>query len=85
MSKIISVIPNDDHTLLIELEHGNKIVFDMKKLINSIPYHALSDLKHFKEVKFEEKAIYWEQPDGKKPSVIPERFSLDNILFMLRD
>jgi hypothetical protein len=30
MSKILKVTPNDDYTLLVEFEHGNKIIFDMK-------------------------------------------------------
>ncbi|NLI14148.1 MAG: GNAT family acetyltransferase [Peptococcaceae bacterium] len=69
----------------MELEHGNKIIFDMKKLKTTIPFFSLNDLKHFKEVRFEEKSIYWEQAGKEKPNVFPVRLTLDNILFMLRD
>lgn len=33
VSRIIKATSNDDYTLLIEFEHGNKILFDMKELI----------------------------------------------------
>lgn len=85
MSKIINVIPQDDFTLWIEFEHGHKILFNMQKLIKTIPYFSLKDLKHFKEVRFEEKTIFWEQVGNKNTSIFPARLTLDNILFTLRD
>jgi len=33
MSKILKVTPNDDYTLLVEFEHGNKIIFNMREII----------------------------------------------------
>jgi hypothetical protein len=85
MSKILNVIPNDDYSLLIELEDGSKIAFNMQRLIKTMPYFSLNDLSYFRAVKFEEKSIYWEEPGNKKPTVFPARLTLDNILFMLRD
>ena len=74
--------PNDDYTLLIEFEYGNQILFNMERVVKTLPYRALSDLEFFKKVKLEEKAIYW---DTDKPALIPLRFTVDNILFTIRD
>ena len=57
MSKIIKATPNDDYTLLVEFEHGNKIVFNMRPLIKTIPYSSLEDLERFRDITLEEKAI----------------------------
>lgn len=85
MSKIIKVVPNDDYTLLIEFEEGDKIILNMQRLIKTMPYVSLNNLDYFKKVTFEDKAICWSQAEGIKPSVIPMRLTVDNILFMLRD
>jgi len=55
----------------------------MKKLKTTIPFFSLNDLKHFKEVRFEEKSIYWEQAGKEKPNVFPVRLTLDNILLSI--
>lgn len=82
MSKIIDVTPNEDFTIWIEFEHGNKILFNMQELIKSIPFLSLHDMKHFKNIRFEDKVVYWED---EKQTVIPSRLTVDNILFALRD
>lgn len=82
MSKIINVTPNDDYTILIEFEHGNKILFNMKELIKAMPFLSLHNAEHFKDIRFEDKAIYWNE---KEQTVIPARLTVDNILFALRD
>jgi Protein of unknown function (DUF2442). len=82
MSKIIGVTPNNDYTILIEFEHSNKILFNMRELIKTIPFQALKDIEQFKNIGFEDKAVYWK---GEKQTVIPARLTVDNILFALRD
>lgn len=47
-----------------------------------LPYNSLNNLEFFKKVKFEDKAIYW---DMDKSTIIPLRFTVDNILFEIRD
>jgi len=85
MSKIIKVTPNDDYTLLVEFEHGNKIVFNMSDLIKTIPFNSLKDLNRFKDVRVEGKAISWPEPVPGEKSIIPLRLTVDNILFSIRD
>lgn len=85
MSRIINVIPNDDYTLLIEFEQGSKILFNMQRLIKTIPYSSLKDLNRFKEVKLEDKAICWNSSNASESTIWPLRITIDNILFMLRD
>lgn len=81
---MISVVPNDNYTLLIEFEYGNKILFSMERLVKTMPYRSLSDLECFRRVRIEEKAICW---DTDKPgkTLIPLRLTVDNILFTIRD
>jgi hypothetical protein len=85
MSKILKVTPNDDYTLLMEFEHGNKIIFNMRDIINTIPFSSLEDINRFKDVTVEEKAISWPEPVPNEKSIIPLRLTLDNILFAIRD
>ncbi|MGB8452816.1 MAG: DUF2442 domain-containing protein [Anaerocolumna sp.] len=80
---MIKVTPNDNYTLLIEFEHGNQILFNMERMVETIPYWSLSDLECFKRVRIEDKAICW---DTDKPQTgFPLRLTVDNILFSIRD
>ncbi len=84
MSKILKVTPNDDYTLLVEFEHGNKIIFDMRDIIKTMPFSSLEDLNRFKDVTVEEKAICWPELEPDKKSIIPLRLTVDNMLFAIR-
>lgn len=84
MSKIVKVTPNDDYTLLVEFERGNKIIFNMYDLINTMPFSSLKDLSRFKDITLEEKAICWPEPVPNEKSFIPLRLTVDNILFAIR-
>jgi hypothetical protein len=83
MSKILKVTPNDDYSLLVEFEQGNKILFNMKPMLKSMPYRSLNDLNHFKNITLEEKAIRWPDP-AHEESMMPLRLTVDNILFTIR-
>lgn len=84
MSKILKVTPNDDYTLLVEFDDGNKIVFNMSDMIKTIPFSSLQDLKRFKDIMVDEKAICWSEPKPGEKSIIPLRLTVDNILFTIR-
>lgn len=84
MSKILKVTPNDDYTLLVEFEQGNKILFNMKPMLNSLPFRGLNDLTRFKNIKLEEKAVLWPDPTLPDESIMPLRLTVDNILFTIR-
>lgn len=85
MSKMLKVTPNDDYTLLVEFEHGHKIIFNMRQLVKTMPYYSLNDLERFKDFTLEEKAI--RRPDVKNPgqSRVPVRLTADNMLFAIRE
>jgi len=57
MSKMLKVTANDDYTLLVKFEHGNKIIFNIQQLIKTMPYYSLNDLERFKNIPQEEKTI----------------------------
>lgn len=84
MGKILNVTPNDDYTLLIEFEQGNKILFNMKPMLKSLPYRSLNVLARFKNITLEEKAICWPDPAAPGESIVPLRLTVDNILFTIR-
>ena len=84
MSKILKVTPNDDYTLLVEFEHGNKIIFNMRDMIRTIPFSSLKDLNRFKDVTVEGKTISWPEPVPGEKSIIPLRVTVDNMLFTIR-
>lgn len=83
VSKIINVQASDDYKLLIGFDDGNSIIYNMQKMIGTIPYFRLSDLIFFRAVKFDEKYIYWDTENG-KPEYFKLKISIDTILFSLR-
>ena len=85
MSKMLKVTPNDDYTLLVEFEDGNKIVFNMLDLIKTIPYNSLEDLDRFRDITLEEKAIRWPDPVPGQSTILPIRLTVDNMLFAIRE
>lgn len=84
MSKIVCVQAGDDYKILISFEDGSSINYNMQKLVGTLPYLKLKDLKCFQGVRFNEKYVYWEPEEGKQV-LFPLRLSVDNILFSLRD
>lgn len=53
MSKIIRVIPKDDHTLTIELDNRHTVIYDMKARLQSVRFCGLADINKFKAVGIE--------------------------------
>ncbi len=84
MSRMLKVTPGDDYTLLVEFEHGNRILFHMGDLIETMPYNSLRDLRRFKDITLEEKAIRWPAPVPGRAQY-PIRLTVDNILFAIRE
>ncbi|WP_088187108.1 DUF2442 domain-containing protein [Desulfosporosinus sp. FKA] len=85
MCKIIKVTAQDDFKLLIEFEQGHKVLFNMQRLIKTLPFLALNDLECFRKVEIEDKALYWPEAGGRKQTILPVRLTVDNILFAIRD
>jgi hypothetical protein len=85
MSKILKVTPNDDYTLLVEFECGNKIIFNMRNKIKTLSFNSLEDLNRFKDITLEENAIRWPEPVPGETSIFPLRITVDNMLFTIRD
>lgn len=83
MSKIVNVRTSDDYKLLIDFDDGSSIIFNMQKMVETIPYFRLKDPSGFRAVKFDGKSVYWDTSDG-KPEYLPLRLSIDSILFSLR-
>lgn len=84
MSKIIRVTAQDDFKLWIEFEQGHKILFNMQRLIKTLPFLALNNLECFRKVEIEDKALCW-HTCGWEQTILPMRLTLDNILFTIRD
>ena len=80
--KIQNVKATDNYMLIVELEDGSRIQFNMQKKLKSAPFSEVKDLERFKTVKFQERAVYWDS-DG-KPKHRPLRLTVDDILFSLR-
>lgn len=69
--------------LLVDFENGSRVNFNMKRMVETLPYRRLSDPEIFRSVKFEDSAVYWDPPDGKL-EIVPMRLTADEILFSLR-
>lgn len=81
--RITNVQAADQYILLVDFENGSRVNFNMKRMVETLPYRRLSDPDTFRSVKFEDKAVYWDPPDS-KPEIIPLRLTADEILFSLR-
>ncbi len=60
MRTIIAVVPNDDWTLSLEFETGEKKVFDVKPLLECEAFEELQNLNPFRKVKNGEYFVEWE-------------------------
>ncbi len=85
MSKILKATANDDYTLLVEFEGNNKILFDMKELIQTMPYYSLNDLERFRDFVLEGDAIRWKDVGVVELGMRPVRLTVDDILFTIRE
>lgn len=63
--KITNVRAMDDYRLLINFEEGNRVVFNMERMVETRPYGKLKNLETFRVVRFEDKAVYWNLPNEK--------------------
>ncbi len=81
--KITNVHATDDYRLLIDFEESNQVIFNMQRMVETLPYLRLKDTAVFQSVRFEDKAVYWDPPD-EKPEIFPLRITVDSILFSLR-
>lgn len=62
MSIIISVIPREDYTLLIELDNQHKIIYDFKPRLKTVRFCILEDLEIFKKIEIKyNNTLYWSE------------------------
>jgi hypothetical protein len=60
MAKIINAVPNDNHTLTIELSNKHRIIYDLRPRLQSTRFCGLVDIKKFKDVRIEhENTLVW--------------------------
>lgn len=53
MPKIVSVVPNEDHTLTITLSNRHQIIYDISPRLRTLRFSELADLEQFKTVRVE--------------------------------
>ena len=58
--KAINVIPQEDYTLLIEFDNGEKKVFDVKPYLEHKAFEELKSINKFKMVKIDGLSIKWQ-------------------------
>jgi len=57
---IKQVIPQDDYTLSLVFENGEKGIFDMKPILNFGIFQRIKDLDKFKRVRIAFDTIAWD-------------------------
>jgi hypothetical protein len=61
VARIVSVTPNDNHTLLIELDNNHRIIYDMRSRFHTTRFCKLADIKKFLAVRVEhENTLVWD-------------------------
>jgi hypothetical protein len=56
---VISVVAQEDYTLLLVFENGQKRRFDMKPLLEKKPFHKLKDLPVFMKATIAYGTVTW--------------------------
>ena len=60
VAKILNVTANNDYTLLVRLDNGHSIVYDMRPRIQTTRFCILADICLFKAVRVEqENTLVW--------------------------
>jgi hypothetical protein len=60
MPRVIKAVPNEDHTLTIELSNNHRIIYDMRPRLQSTRFCALADIQKFQAVSVEnENTLVW--------------------------
>ena len=54
MPRVTKVVPNQDHTLTIELSNNHRIIYDLRPRLQSTRFCALADFKEFQAVRVEQ-------------------------------
>lgn len=57
--KAINVIPQENYTLLIEFDNGEKKIFDVKPYFKHKAFEELKNVEKFKTVKIDGLSIKW--------------------------
>jgi len=61
LPKIVRVVPQDDHTLVIELDNSHKIIYDIKPGLKTVRFSNLADIKKFKSLEVENRnTLIWD-------------------------
>lgn len=75
--KPVEVKALQDYNLYIKFEDGKEKIYNVKHLIDNIPfYHNLKDKAYFENVKVEGNTIVWKQAED----IAPENLYYDSIL-----
>jgi len=59
MNKVVSVTPQDDHSLILVFDDGAQRLFDARPYLDKGIFVELKDLAYFKEVKIAFGTVHW--------------------------
>lgn len=70
MRKVISVKPNQDYTLEIEFDNGEKRIFDVSPFLDKGIFKELKNLTYFKRVRVSLGAVEWPHGQDFSPDTL---------------
>lgn len=70
MHKVIAVKANDDFTLDLKFADGSVKRFDVKPYLGCEVFHALQDLRHFKNVRIAFGTVQWQSEQDISPETL---------------
>ncbi len=59
MSKIINVIPEENHRLLVELDNGSTVILNLASRLATMRFALLADPEVFCQVTWDEDFLHW--------------------------
>ena len=70
MNKVVSVIPQDDYSLLLAFENGEQRVFDVRPYLDKGIFVELNDINYFRQVRVAFNTVQWPHEQDFAPETL---------------
>ncbi len=70
MNKVVSVIPQDDYSLLLAFENGEQRVFDVRPYLDKGIFVELKDINYFRQVRVAFNTVQWPHEQDFAPETL---------------
>ena len=70
MHKVVSVTPQDDHSLILAFDDGTQRVFDVRPYLDKGIFVELKDLNYFRQMRVAFNTVHWPHEQDFAPETL---------------